>query len=236
MTASIPLSRSTFWSRIAYQIVIACILGFLALTTLGMFIYPGGTNFDKTTVGYSFFTNFFSDLGRTVAHNGTPNGIASPLFALAMTLAGIGLALFFVSFARLFTRPMWARVVSSIGTVLGVLAGVCFVGVGFTPSNVRGPLHGLFVLSGFILFFLATLFYIAAILGSRAYPHRAALAFVVFAVLLAAYIWLQFNGPRGRSFNATVVQATGQKIIVYASLLSVLAQSVVARRVAHRLS
>ena len=232
-TATLTTQRSptSFWSRTAYAVVVACILGFLALTTLGMFIYPGGTNFDKTTVGYQFFTNFFSDLGRTVAHNGVPNGIASPLFTLAMTLAGGGLALFFVSFSRLFVQPAWVRVVGLIGTGFGVIAGACFVGVGFTPSNLFGGPHGLFVLSGFVAFWLATLCYIAAIFGSRSYPRSAAFVFVVFAVLLAVYIWLLFNGPRGDSFDATLVRATGQKIIVYASLLSVIAQSLVVRRV-----
>jgi len=224
---------STFWSNTAHVIVIICVLGFLALTTLGMGIYPGGTDADRTTVGYRFFTNYFSDLGRTVARNGAPNGIASSLFTLAMTCAGSGLALFFIAFAQRFVRPRWVHIVSQVGMVLGILAGACFIGVGLTPSNLYGPPHQMFTLGGFVMFFLTTVLFIAAIAGSRNYPHRAVLIFILFAILLAAYIWLQFKGPRGRTFDATLIQATGQKAIVYASVLSVLVQALVARQVNH---
>lgn len=226
---------SRFWSHTAYRVVVGCVGAFLALTTLGMFLYPGGTNADKTTAGYSFFTNFFSDLGRTIAHNGQPNSLVSPLFTLAMTLAGVGLALFFLAFRQFFAERRSQNIIASLGTVAGVFAGVCFIGVGFTPSNVQPRPHGLFVLSAFITFFIAVLHYIVAILRSRRYPRQAAIGFIAFAVLLGLYIALQFLGPRGRTFEATLVQAAGQKVIVYASIASVLVQCVVTQRAAQPL-
>jgi hypothetical protein len=79
VAASIALPQPTFWTKTAFQIVITSINVFIALTTLTMFIYPGGTSADRTTTGCQFFTNFFSDLGRTVARNGAPNSVASLL-------------------------------------------------------------------------------------------------------------------------------------------------------------
>jgi hypothetical membrane protein len=232
MAASIALPRPVFWTKTAFQIVIGCILAFIALTTLAMFIYPGGTSADKTTTGYQFFTNFFSDLGRTVAHNGAPNGVASLLFTVAMISAGSGLALFFVAFARFFTRPVWMRVVSLIATAIGVFTGLCFIGVGFTPANVSGPAHGLFVLSAFTAFLVTAVLYSVVILADRGYPNRYAWPFVVFAALLAAYLYLITQRPQIADLPQVVIQATGQKIIVYASLISILLQSVAAQRVA----
>ena len=64
---------SSFWRFTVFKIV-AVICGlFVVLTAAAMFIYPGGTNTDKTTAGYSFLGNFFSDLGRTVARGGDMN-------------------------------------------------------------------------------------------------------------------------------------------------------------------
>ena len=39
--------------------------------------------------GYSFFTNFFSDLGRTVSFNGATNTTALLLFSGALIFAGV---------------------------------------------------------------------------------------------------------------------------------------------------
>jgi hypothetical membrane protein len=223
-------SRSIFWAKTAYQIVIVCILAFLALTTLGMFLYPGGTNSDEASLGYQFFTNFFSDLGRTVAHNGTPNPFFI-LFTLAMTSAGVGLALFFVAFARFFTQPLSRRIFAVVGTLFGAIAGVCFVGVGLTPGNVYRAAHGTFVLSAFSAFLVAAAIYSAVIMRDPIYPKRYAVPFLIFALLLAAYMMLITQRPAIPGIDELVVQATGQKIIVYASLASILFQCMVAQRV-----
>ena len=62
--------RSSFRQKQAYLfIVVGCGL-FVLLTIAAMFTYPGGTFTDETTVGYDFFRNFFSDLGRVTAPNG----------------------------------------------------------------------------------------------------------------------------------------------------------------------
>jgi hypothetical protein len=61
--------------------------------------YPGGTSRDPSTIGYSPFQNFLSDLGMTVAFDGRPNRGGALLFVaslgiLPMAAAGlIGAAL-----------------------------------------------------------------------------------------------------------------------------------------------
>ncbi len=221
--------RPSFWAGAAYRLVIAGILAFLALTTLAMFIYPGGTGINKSSAGYQFFTNFFSDLGRTVAHNGAPNTIASLMFTAAMFCAGGGLIVFFIAFTRFFRHTMVERVISLIATGFGVLAGVCFIGVGLAPSNVDQVMHGSFVLAAFGAFLVATALYAVLILREPAYPNTYAWPFLVFALLLAAYMWVLVRGPRD-----TFIQATAQKIIVYASVGSVLLQAIAAQRVVQK--
>lgn len=68
-----------------------CNISFLILTTIAMLVYPGGIESDPTTVGYLFFTNFFSDLGRIIAFSGTSNLASRSLFVTALTIEGISL-------------------------------------------------------------------------------------------------------------------------------------------------
>lgn len=218
--------RASFWYTTAYRVVIAGILAFLALTTLAMFIYPGGTNLDKTTAGYRFFNNYFSDLGRTVAYNGVPNTLASLLFTLAMACAGGGLIVFFIAFTRFFRHAKVARVSSWIATGFGVVAGLCFIGVGLAPGNVNRAAHGGFVLMAFFTFLIATAIYAVLILREPAYPNKYAWPFLAFALMLAVYLWVLVRGPRD-----VATQVTAQKIIAYASVGSVLLQAIAAQRV-----
>jgi hypothetical protein len=218
--------NQSFWGNAAYRLVIAGILAFLVLTTVAMFIYPGGSGIDKTSAGYQFFFNFFSDLGRTVAHNGQANTVSSLLFTLAMACAGGGLIVFFIAFTRFFMHTRVERGVSWIATGFGVAAGACFVGVGLAPANVNRAAHGFFVLAAFGTFLVATALYAILILRAPAYPNRYAWPFLAFALMLAIYMWVLVRGPRD-----THIQVTAQKIIVYASVGSVLLQAFAAQRV-----
>ena len=92
-------SKSLFWRQTAFQVSMAVCIIFVVLTAVGMLIYPGGTEADHSTAGYSFFQNFFSDLGRTEAWSGESNPISMGLFIAALSLAGAMLAMFLVNLA-----------------------------------------------------------------------------------------------------------------------------------------
>lgn len=51
-----------------------------------------------------------------------------------------------------------------------------------------------------------------------------------FAALLAIYIALLIFGPAASTAQGAAIQATAQKIIVYASIVTVLIQAIAARR------
>lgn len=234
-TTPVPAPATVhFWRITVFQIVIAASLAFVAVTILAMFAYTGGTNANPQNPGYSFFTNFFSDLGRTVSYNGLPNPISRVLFSTALTCAGAGLALFFIAFTQFFVTPHWARVLSFVGSLFGIGAGICFIGVAFTPADIARPWHGQFVLWAFALFPIAVLCYIPVILKRDEYPNIYAFSFIAFAVLLVLYFVLLRMGPRADTPDGLLIQATGQKVIVYASILSIVFQSMGALRVNSR--
>lgn len=223
-------SGSFSWRRKAFSWVAVGCVQFVILTVLAMWFYPGGTSADPTTQGYSFFTNFFSELGLTRTYNGGPNAISFILFFVALTLAGAALALFFVVFRSFFVQSGVTRVLSAIGSLFGVLSGICFIGVACTPANLRPALHGQFVMWAFQAFPVAVILYAIAILLHKSYPKRFAVVFIAFAALLVLYLVLIMRGPGFATPQGLMIQATGQKAIVYASIISILIQSLAARK------
>jgi hypothetical membrane protein len=102
-------ARGQNWRQWMFLLTMIGCVQFVVLTTAAMWLYPGGTYDDPTTTGYSFFENYFSDLGLTKTPSGESNRISSLLFATALALAGICLVLFFVVMPRRFTNRREAR-------------------------------------------------------------------------------------------------------------------------------
>ena len=78
------------------------ISSFILLQIAAMITYPGGTILDKTTVGYYFTLNFFSDLGTYTAYNGANNFFSLILFVIAMTLAGFTFTFYYLALPQFF--------------------------------------------------------------------------------------------------------------------------------------
>ena len=214
----------------ALDFVLLICFTFVVLTSLAMLFYPGGTQKNPNSAGYSFALNFFSDLGRTRTLGGHLNPLSSALFTLALSSAGVALALFFAVFAGFFWTNLAARSISLLGAVLGVAAGAAFIGVAFVTADHNSRLHGLFVLTAFRAFFGATLIFALAMLIQSSYPRLGAAIFLLFATCLVAYIALISVGPSPKQPGGLAIQVVGQKLIVYASIFCVGAQTLLARR------
>jgi hypothetical membrane protein len=147
-------------------------------------------------------------------------------------MAGGGLILFFLAFHQFFTRSRSGKVLSGIGSTFGVISGICFVGVALTPANLYLGLHLAVMMWAFRTFTVAVICYTIAIFRERNYPNRFGFIFVAFAVLLFLYVLLLVAGPAYDSPEGIMVQAIGQKIIVYASVTSIFIQASGARQMA----
>jgi hypothetical membrane protein len=135
---------------------------FVLLTAVAMLSYRGGSRINPTYPRYSFVHNFFSDLGLARSYSGEPNAGPGALFLVALTGAGSGLALFFVAFGGFFVHSVYARVAGVLGTLAGVFAGVCFIGVAWCPADRFMDWHVRFVLWAFQAFPVAVLLYVLA--------------------------------------------------------------------------
>jgi predicted permease len=198
---------------------------FLVLSTAAMFFYPGGTRSDNATSGYSFWTNFFSDLGRTSSHSGASNTVSMALFVTALTLVGIALILFFLAMPHYFRETRTARRLSYAGSTFGAISGVCFLGIAAVPSDINLTLHRLFVYTAFTALLAVVICYTTAIFKTHSFSRRYALAYVGFALVLAVYLGLLFAGPKEETDSAVRIQATGQKIVVYAAIVCMFIQA-----------
>lgn len=194
--------------------MIGCIL-FVFFTFIGMLFYAGGTYKDPTIKGYSFFMNFFSDIGRTVAYSGSSNLIAFIFFSLAFFLVGIMLIPMFLAFPSFFSNRTISWEFCIFGSILGLFAAFCFSGITFAPSDIHSGAHSFFVYAGFLSGFVVSLLYSLAIFLQKSYNKRYGFNLLFFTIILALYLILLFGGPSSESLTGLVIQATGQKIVLY---------------------
>jgi hypothetical protein len=213
-----------------YDLVILGSGIFIFLTLIAMFTFPGGTQLNPAARGYSFFHNFFSELGYLRTRSGEANPVSALLFFIGLLSAGSGLVLFSLIFPALFRSSIIGRVAGFLGSIFGLLSGICFIGVAFTPADVFKDWHIFFVLWAFRLFPVGVFFFAIAIFSEPGYPNKYACLLIGFGVWLVTYIWLLENGPSPSTPGGLLIQVTGQKIIGYASILSVLLQAEGAKR------
>ncbi len=231
-TSSVDLVKTR---KLYLYITYGCGL-FVALTIIAMLTYAGGAVDNPSTTGYSFTHNFLSNLGMITAESGRPNWVSAILFFIALATAGAALVVFFILFRRIFRGTRLQSALSLAGSALGVLAGVSFMGIAFAPADIARPAHIQFVMWAFRLFPLAVLFYVPVLFLDRQYPKAYAWVFTVFSLLLIGYYLLLTNGPSLTSPQGLVIQVVGQKIIAYASIISIGVQSVGAYRFLRYLS
>lgn len=224
------------WESLLFKIVLGACALFVLLTALAMPFYPGGTSLDPQSAGYHFWLNFFSDLGRTTARNGAPNPIAALLFKGALSAAGAALAVFHLTLAHALwrtsaRRALLADCATVTLTACGVAAGFCFVSVALDTADLKPYLHGFYVVWAFRFFLLASLTLGFLVSKRPAFPRFMTRLVGVFAALLFAYLLLIWRGPNTDSALGLAIQATSQKIIVYAAVGCVAAQAWAMRRV-----
>ena len=163
-------------SRVACIVTFSGVLQYLLLTFLAAFFYPGG---------YDYFSYYFSDLGAVAAKNGELNSISSTLFSVTLTIVALALIPFWLIIRSLFTESTTEKVLSTLGSVLGLISSPFIISVALFPIDTHLETHVLVTLIFFSLFVLASLLYSIAIAVNQKYPNYFGLiGLVLFAVSL----------------------------------------------------
>jgi len=211
--------KKNFWvlEMPKYSIIIFCLLN-----VIGMWAYPGGTIHDMDQVGYSFTHNFFSDLGATVTHSDLDNTVSSILFNISLCVSGVTFIMLFWSFRNVFDL----KILSWLATLFGVMGGISFIGVACTPSNLLMAPHITFAHGIFRCLCIASFLYTILIVKTKDFDNKYAYGFIVFGIMVLAYILISELGPDARiSQSALILQVVSQKIIAIWILVAILLYS-----------
>ena len=109
------MKLNTF-NKKAYLTACLGIVIWFVLIIIAMFTYAGGTRDNPSAIGYTFWGNTFSDLGRTVAWSGVPNVISMILFSFAYGVQAITIIPFFLVFKNYFLSEKFDTKASKIGS------------------------------------------------------------------------------------------------------------------------
>ncbi len=185
----------------------------VALTGAAMWLYPGGTPLDPHTVGYRFTQNFLSDLGMTVAYNGTSNRLGASCFIVALcTLVAASARVLWMVLRAYALSPVARRFTKAAGALAFVVC-TAFVGVAATPENSAMPLHVSFTLFAFRVLPFVALAVSLATIKEPTLPRRVSVGWLGLTVTLTAYALLLGWYPDLRTQAVLMVQVIAQKAI-----------------------
>jgi hypothetical protein len=157
------------------------VVSFIALMALAATFYPGGTWFDRTTLGYDFWQNFWCDMLHEKGLNGMPNPVGARLASAGMIALNAALLSLWLVVPRLFEeRAILGRWIRVLG-VAGVLGAV---GIAFAPSDRFPALHGTVVTLAGPAGIGAGVLSVAGCMSSKACSRT--IAYLGVAMLLAA--------------------------------------------------
>lgn len=207
----------------AYVFTIIGIIQFFIFTIIAMFFYPGGTREDPTTNGYSFFQNMFSDLGMRYAYSGISNLVSMWIFSISMGLVGVSIIVFVFAFDNTMNIGERKGHISRIASIFGIIAGFCFIVVGFTPKDLEWAYisHFVFQYVAFLAIIVMGILYSISIFKDRALLVFYGFVFIVCVIVQFVYLLILYKIIPVN----LVVDVTAQKIVVYVQIFTFLIQS-----------
>ena len=169
---------------------------FIIITFGIMMFYPEG---------YDFLLNTFSSLGLTVT-KGYVTPINHALFSITCSVVAGCSVMFWLTMRTVFNETTPQKIVSSIGTILGLVASPFVAALAIFAADVYPMEHGWSTILFFLLFALAITTYSFAILLKKDYEN--VYAIIGFAVALICVLYIFVIG--GAAF---------QKVAVYSIIL-----------------
>jgi len=100
--------------------IFGCVL-FIILYIIAALLYPGGSETDKTAIGYSWTNNYWCNLLHDDAINGEPN-TAKPIAIAGMFILGLALSGFWILFPRYINTNKAYRLIIQICGVIGMIS------------------------------------------------------------------------------------------------------------------
>jgi hypothetical protein len=147
--------------------------------------YPGGNFKFKDQEGFSFLWGAMTDLGSPVSINGEPNPISQIFYRIGITTISLIVMSLFAVMWIFFQERKSTKILSIIGTVLGTLQGIAFLGVGYTFA---GDIHMTFLVTAPLVEFFAILFYAIVFTIDKRVPKISRYLFWIMFALALSYV------------------------------------------------
>lgn len=151
---------------------------------LSIAFYPGGNFKDTEQEGFSFLWNTMCDLGGDNSVGGDYNRVSQILYRTGIiTISVIGI-LFFSILWIFFQEQKKTKILSIIGSVLGVLQGGIYIGIGYT----HGDLHMGLLTAGPLIEFFAVLCYTIVFMSDKRVPKISSYTFLAMFSCAIFYV------------------------------------------------
>ena len=212
------------WRNLSYILVMIIPIQYAIFISASMLFYAGGTINNPDAQGYSFWTNFLSDLGRTRGYSGKSNTLSSIFFTIAYSLFGILLIPFLIAVTHFFEENQSEKRLSKLGTGFGIVSAITLIGIAFTPWDIYIVAHGIFAGIQPIVVVLSLISYTIAMFRNKQYPNRYAFTFLILIGIWMISIILSLLGMYDTTLGDLVVIVALQKITTFGSLICLFIQ------------
>ena len=204
------MSISYFKTK-AVQIQVGGYLIYLALMFLAMVFYTGGTRIDSSISGYSFWQNYLSDSGRTIAYSGIPNPVSMIILPIALIIYALSYLPLYLKISVFFNEDKFGKFFIRVGTCLGIFASIFLIGIALTPEDILAIPHVFFVYIGYIFILINAIFYSIALFLNEKFSNIYAINLAIFATIFFITLMMGISG-------GLYISVIGQKIGRFATM------------------
>lgn len=207
------------WTRKAVIFYIFGVVQVIILSIFAMLFYTGGTRINPFTSGYTFWMNYISDLGRSIAYSGVPNTV-SQIFFIIMELIWVStfiVLLIFLSASLIGSQKR--KWLGASGGISAVISGLVLIGTVLSPEDIYPELHMVFALGYYLTMALMAIFIALAIIVEKKFSIKYAILFIILALFLLIYAIISLIGLNfPLTSELLILYVVGQKVITYTLL------------------
>jgi len=201
---------------------------FFLCNIIAMYFYAGGSFSNPDSVGYDFFRNYLSQLGRVRGVNGENNLISFRIWTSGMATTGLIFIIYYISLPSFFEM----KKIATVGSFISIISCLCFILTGITPgdvilnlSHLSNPdlsintiyissLHKFFANNIFYFGLLSALIYSYIIYHSKKIDSIYGIGYYFFSVIIFLYVLILLYGPNPFSSEFSLIfQVVAQKIV-----------------------
>lgn len=195
----------------AVQFQVGGCLIYLLLMLFAMVFYTGGTRVDASNPGYSFWQNYLSDSGRTIAYSGIPNTISMIILPIALIIYALSYLPLYLKMSVFFYEDKFGKYFIRVGTCMGIFASIFLIGIALTPEDILSIPHVFFVYIGYIFILINAILYSIALFLNNKFSN-------IYAINLAIFATIFFMTLMMGVFGGLSVSVIGQKIGRFATM------------------